>query len=63
LNAGAFFQSHAWQGVSFSVILLNAFNRDPPFVLNPSATSTLQYDSTNANPVGRFVAVVVRKKW
>jgi iron complex outermembrane receptor protein len=63
LNADALFQSSTWRGVSLSMILLNAFNREPPFVANLSAINTLSYDSANANPLGRVVAVAVRKKW
>jgi iron complex outermembrane receptor protein len=61
LNADAFFQALEWRGVSLSVILLNAFNREPPFVSNLNAA--VNYDSANANPLGRFIAVSVRKKW
>jgi iron complex outermembrane receptor protein len=62
LNADAFFPSRGWRGVSFSVIMLNALNRDPPFVSNV-AQYPVGYDSANANPVGRFIAVALRKKW
>ncbi len=63
LNADAFLHSRGWQGVSLSVILLNAFNRDPPFVSNLNAAYPVSYDSANANPLDRFIAVAVRKKW
>jgi outer membrane receptor protein involved in Fe transport len=63
LHADAFFQSYVWRGVSFSLIVLNALNREPPFVPNLNAENPASYDATNANPLGRFVAVAVRKKW
>ena len=62
LKADAFFPSRGWRGVSFSVVMLNALNRDPPFVSNV-AQYPVGYDPANANPVGRFIAVTLRKKW
>jgi iron complex outermembrane recepter protein len=63
LNAEAYFQSSVWHGVSLSVIVLNAFDRDPPYATSAVATFPVTYDATNANPLGRFIAVALRKKW
>jgi outer membrane receptor protein involved in Fe transport len=51
-------------GIHFSVAVLNAFNRDPPFVqLATAVTPGLNYDSSNTNPMGRFVSVQISKEW
>jgi outer membrane receptor protein involved in Fe transport len=62
LNAGAYLAGPAWNGLSVSVVALNLLNRDPPYVNAPSLIS-VNYDPSNANPLGRFVALTVRKKW
>lgn len=65
LNADAFFGSYGWRGLSLSIILLNVFDRNPPFVATSigGAGYPISYDSANANPLGRFIAVSLRKKW
>jgi iron complex outermembrane receptor protein len=65
LNADAFFPSYGWRGLSLSIILLNVFDRNPPFVATSigGAGFPISYDSANANPLGRFIAVSLRKKW
>ena len=63
LNADAIFGSYGWRGVSFSVIVLNLFDRDPPHVSNSNAEIPVSFDPANANALGRFVAVALRKKW
>jgi len=52
-----------WHGVSMSLIGLNAFDEDPPFALNPPPNAAAGYDPTNASPMGRFIAITVRKRW
>jgi iron complex outermembrane receptor protein len=63
LNPDAYFDSPGWRGVSLSLIVLNVLNRDPPYVMNSTAIYPVNYDPTNANPLGRFVALALRKKW
>jgi iron complex outermembrane recepter protein len=63
LNPDAYFDSPGWHGVSLSLIVLNVLNRDPPYVMNATALYPVNYDPTNANPLGRFVALALRKKW
>jgi hypothetical protein len=63
LNADAYFNSLAWKGVSVSLIALNVFDRDPPYVSASSQLVNVNYDPANANPLGRFIALSVRKKW
>jgi iron complex outermembrane receptor protein len=62
-NAGAYFESAAWKGLSLSLIALNALNRDPPYVNTASSLIQVNYDPANANPLGRFVALELRKAW
>ena len=51
-------------GFHFSLALLNAFDRNPPFVLLPTtAPQGLNYDSANTNPMGRFLSLQISKEW
>jgi iron complex outermembrane recepter protein len=52
-------------GLRLSLAAINLFDRNPPRVLIPPATlgSTLNYDSSNTSPLGRFVSVSVSKEW
>jgi iron complex outermembrane recepter protein len=63
LNADALFQSPGWKGVSLSLSVLNALNREPPYVDASPVLVQVNYDPANANPLGRFVALTLRKKW
>jgi iron complex outermembrane receptor protein len=63
INADAYFRSPAWKGVTVSLAALNIFDRDPPFVNASSQLVNVNYDPANANPLGRFVSLAVRKKW
>jgi iron complex outermembrane receptor protein len=63
INADAYFRSPAWKGVTVSLAALNIFDRDPPFVNASSQLVNVKYDPANANPLGRFVSLAVRKKW
>jgi outer membrane receptor protein involved in Fe transport len=51
-------------GLKLSVVVLNAFDRSPPYV-NAISTSLvgLGYDSTNASPLGRVTSVYLTKVW
>ncbi len=50
-------------GVTLSLSVQNAFNREPPQVDAANPLNSLGYDPTNANPLGRFVAAEVQKAW
>jgi len=63
LNADAYFRSPGWKGVSLSLSVLNALNREPPYVDASPVLVQVNYDPANANPLGRFVALALRKKW
>lgn len=54
-----------FSGLRFSLAAINLFDRDPPRVLTPDTVVgvNLDYDSTNASPLGRFVSLSVSKKW
>jgi iron complex outermembrane recepter protein len=52
-----------FSGLHFSLAVLNAFDRNPPFVLASAVTPGLNYDSSNANPMGRFVSLQISKEW
>jgi iron complex outermembrane recepter protein len=62
INADAYIQGAGWKGVSLSLTALNALNRNPPFV-DASSLFGANFDPTNASPLGRFVALTVKKKW
>lgn len=49
-----------FSGTRWSMSVQNLFNEDPPFV---NTFSGLGYDTVNASPVGRFLAVQVTKSW
>ncbi|MEO6216564.1 MAG: TonB-dependent receptor [Sphingomonas sp.] len=52
------------QGLSLSLDVLNAFDKDPPYVdFAPTVNGSGGYDATAANPVGREFAVTLRKKF
>lgn len=51
-------------GFSFSIDALNLFDRAPPFLdFAPTVNGSGGYDATAANPVGREIAVTVRKRF
>lgn len=45
---------------AISLSVQNLFDEDPPFANNPIGYG---FDSTNASPVGRFIALELRKRW
>ena len=53
-------QAGLTDGLQLLLSVQNLFNQDPPFVSGANGTN---FDSTNANPLGRFVSVEVRKQW
>ena len=49
------------QNINISLNIQNLFAEDPPFV--NAGDAALQFDATNANPLGRFVSVQINKRW
>jgi iron complex outermembrane receptor protein len=45
-------------GMEFGLNAVNVFNQSPPFV-----DTTVGYDSTNFQPLGRVLSLSLRKKW
>jgi iron complex outermembrane receptor protein len=51
-------------GLSFGIDLLNILDSGPPYVnLAPSVNGSGGYDASAASPLGREIAVTVRKKF
>jgi outer membrane receptor protein involved in Fe transport len=52
-------------GLHFSLAAINLFDRNPARVLVPPTVQGiyLDYDSSNASPLGRFVSLSVSKEW
>jgi iron complex outermembrane receptor protein len=50
-------------GLRVSLSVNNLFDRDPPYVNNPTVFSAIGYDADNANPIGRLVALQLIKAW
>jgi iron complex outermembrane receptor protein len=51
------------KNVTISASALNVFDTAPPFVSVPSLSNSAGYDPANASPLGRFLAIEIRKKW
>jgi len=60
LSLGEIFRSPVWSGMTVSISAQNVFDKDPPFAAAPLGAN---YDPANANPLGRFVAAELRKRW
>jgi iron complex outermembrane recepter protein len=54
-----------FSGLHFSLAAINLFNRNPPRVLVPPTVQGiyLDYDSSNASPLGRFISLSMNKEW
>jgi iron complex outermembrane recepter protein len=55
-------------GLRLSLSVQNLFDEDPPFIARSSNTSQglvnpVGFDTANANPLGRFVAFGISKRW
>jgi len=51
-------------GYSFGIDVMNALDTNPPYVnFAPTVNGSGGYDATAANPIGREIAVTVRKKF
>ena len=62
-NTGENFSKLGLNNTVISLNVLNIFDEDPPFVNNNALFSTIGFDPANANPLGRFVAFNITKKW
>jgi len=52
-----------WSGIEAALSASNLLNRDPPYARGAGLQSYgLVYDSANASPVGRFLALTLRKR-
>ncbi|MCW3838181.1 TonB-dependent receptor domain-containing protein [Sphingomonas canadensis] len=56
-------KSGPFSGLRVALTGNNIFNREPPYVNYTAGTYTAAFDAENANPLGRFVALQVTKKW
>jgi iron complex outermembrane recepter protein len=63
LFVGDYLTGSGWKGVTLGLSVLNALDRDPPHISTPSETQPITYDPNNASPLGRFVALELRKRW
>ena len=58
--------SSPWlDNTTFAINVINLFDQDPPFVNDLAFQNTdgLGFDTTNANPLGRFIAFEITKNW
>jgi len=66
LDMGASYDLIAGKGVepalSLSITINNVFNDKPDIIRTTGPTDT-PYDSTNYSPIGRFIAVGIRRYW
>jgi iron complex outermembrane recepter protein len=63
LHVEAYLSGPEWKGVTIAANVLNAFDRNPPYVNSSLTLAQINYDPSNASPLGRFVSVELRKKW
>jgi outer membrane receptor protein involved in Fe transport len=49
------------KGTKLTFGILNAFNRNPPFLNN--FIWPINYDGANANPLGRYISLELTKPW
>jgi hypothetical protein len=50
-------------GLRASLAIANLFDRDPPYVNLRTSSSGIGFDSDNANPLGRTIAIQLVKSW
>ncbi len=51
------------QGLQLALSIQNLTDRDPPIVRVPTGFVDVGYDAVNASPVGRALALQIRKRW
>jgi iron complex outermembrane recepter protein len=61
--AYAFDHGDLTRGVTLALIVRNALDEPPPYVRDAFYGGPLGYDTTNADPVGRLVALDLTKRW
>jgi hypothetical protein len=62
LDFGAWLTAPAADGLTLQFSAQNILDEDPPFI-DLGLPNSVRYDSANANPLGRFLAVQLRKQW
>ena len=65
-DLGAWAPNTLLAGTRLSLSLLNLLGQDPPAVVSAPGVvgvTVIPYDSTNADPLGRFISVQVTKRW
>ena len=64
-NTGERYSSPWLDNTMFAINVINLFDRDPPFVNDLAFQNTdgLGFDTTNANPLGCFIAFEITKNW
>jgi outer membrane receptor protein involved in Fe transport len=62
LDLDAWLAAPAADGLTLHFSAQNIFDEDPPFV-DLGRPNSVRYDSANASPLGRFMAVQLRKQW
>jgi iron complex outermembrane receptor protein len=63
VDLGDLTPSSAFKGTLVSLAVQNVFDRDPPRVNGGRAASLVAYDPSNASPLGRVVALQLRRAW
>ncbi|HKU14059.1 MAG TPA: TonB-dependent receptor [Steroidobacteraceae bacterium] len=62
LDFGAWLAAPAANGLTLQLSAQNILDEDPPFV-DLGLPQSVRYDSANASPLGRFLALQLRKQW
>jgi iron complex outermembrane recepter protein len=63
VDAGVVYTPAAMKGLEVSILGLNVFDRNPPYVNDLLFSDPLGYDPANASPVGRFITVRIRQRF
>jgi iron complex outermembrane receptor protein len=50
-------------GVGVALDVHNLFDKGPPFIRDTSSLGPYGFDPTNADPLGRVVSIVLRRRW
>jgi iron complex outermembrane recepter protein len=51
------------ENLSLSLSALNLLDEKPPFVPGSLSSRGANYDPANADPLGRFIALEIAKRW
>jgi len=63
INLGYRFERGRLDGLRASLAVSNLFDEDPPYANMKTSTSGIGFDSDNASPIGRSVALQLTKSW